>query len=139
MLETLVAFILVMFVPTIIESYTMPGGLMGAIVLTKVVTVLAIMLITMLTNISRSYRFCDRDKDGNMESWGLSYGLKKGLLCGSIAVAGSLAIGFIPILRLPFTVISFIPGVGSMVDGFILSVLYLLSYMIFAYPIWGSC
>lgn len=139
MLETLVAAIMVMFVPTMLESYTMPGGLMGALVLTKVVTVLAIMLITMLTNITRAWRFCKRGKDGSIQSYGISYGLKKGFWCGAIAVAGATAIGFIPILRAPFTVISIIPGLGSMVDGFMLSILYLLSYMIIAYPIWGSC
>lgn len=138
MLETLIAAILVMLVPSIISNYTMPGGIMGAMVLTKIITVLAILMITLLTNISRSIRFC-RDNKGNITSWGISYGLKKGFWCGIIAVIVSIIISLIPALRTPFTVISFIPGLENMVDGFILSILYLLSYLTVAYPIWGSC
>lgn len=124
MLETLLATIGVMFTPMLTEGY--------------VFNLIVIVGITVVTNIVRAFRWC-RDGKGRFESFGISYGIQKGVLCGVIAMAASMAVSFIPILRVPFTVISFIPGLGSMVDGFVLAVFYLLSYMMIAYPIWGSC
>ena len=138
MIETLLATIGVFLSPMITESYTMPGGLVGGLLLGKLFTIGIIVLVTVATNIIRAWRYC-RDSKGVVQSTGISWGIKKGLLCGIVATIASIIISFIPILRVPFTVISIIPGAESLVDGLILAVFYLLSYVAIAYPIWGVC
>jgi len=138
MIETLISSILVIFVPGLIEKFSMPGGLMVSMALSKLLTILVIVLITLVTNISKARRFCI-DKDGKSKSWGISYGIKKGLMCGFIALLFTTIIGIVPILKIPFTLIRIIPFMGEHIDGFILSTFYLLSHILVAYPIWGSC
>jgi hypothetical protein len=138
MIETLLATIGVFMSPLLTESLTMPGGLVGALLLGKIATLGIIVIVTVITNIIRALRYC-RDAKDEFESTGIAWGIKKGLLCGGIATIASIIISFIPILRAPFTIISFIPGAGSMVEGLILAVFYLLSYVMIAYPIWGVC
>jgi hypothetical protein len=133
--ETSLATIGVVFTPMIAGLIQPQSGfIMGTVIKFAIIVV-----ITMITNMVRAYRYCEREKDGKIKSYGFSYGIKKGMLCGGIAIGASIIIGFIPILRIPFTIISFIPGLGSVVDGIILALFHLISYLAIAYPIWGSC
>lgn len=138
MFETLLATIGVLFTPTMTKGVSLPGGLVASMVLGYLLNLAVIVGITLITNIVRALRWC-RDDEGNFKSFGISYGIKKGILCGCFAIVASIAVAFIPVLRVPFTVISFIPGLGSMIDGFVLAITYLFSYVSIAYPIWGSC
>lgn len=128
----------VLLAPLINEHITLPGGLIANMLLGRLVILCLIIGVTVFTNMIRSFRYCRGDK-GEIKSWGISWGIKKGITCGMIAIIASLIINMIPPLRIPFLIIGFIPGLGSMVDGFILSVFYLLSYVSVAYPIWGVC
>jgi hypothetical protein len=137
-METLLAFTGVLFTPTLSTYVSVGEGFFSTLVGAKFLYIGIIVLITLLTNIVRALRYC-RGEKGEFSSFGISYGLKKGLLCGIFAVVGLLATYFIPILRLPFTVASLIPGVGDALDGFIMAIFYLFSYVAIAYPIWGAC
>ena len=138
MLETFLAFIGTLFAPTLVDGLEMPGGIIGALILPKLAVLGVIVGITVVTNIVRALRHC-RTKQGKFKSIGIKNGIYKGLICGGIATAALTLISFVPILKVPFTIISFIPYVGSMIDGFILGIFYLISYMLFAYPIYGAC
>ena len=138
MLETFLAFIGTLFAPSIVDGMEMPGGMIGALILPKLAVLGVIVGITVVTNIIRALRYC-RSKEGKFKSLGIKYGIYKGLICGGIATVALTIISYIPVLRIPFTIISFIPYVGTMIDGFILGIFYLISYMLFAYPIYGSC
>ena len=139
MLETLLSTIAVMFAPSMVSGMSLPGGFIGSMVLGKLMVLGVIIVISIIANIVRALRYC-RDKKGNFASTGISYGFQKGLTCGLFGLIVSTIVGFVPILRVPFTVIAFIPGMSEMVDGFIIAIGYLLSYMFIAFPIWGgSC
>lgn len=138
MLETLVATIGVMLSPMLTEGLVAPGGLVLSMVLGRIVNLSIIVVITVVTNIIRSLRWC-RGDDGSVQSYGAEFGIKKGIVCGLAALGGAFVVSLIPVLRIPFTVISFIPGLGSLVDGIILAFFYLLSYLMVAHPIWGAC
>ena len=138
MLETILAFIGTLFAPTIVDGLEMPGGIVGALILPKLAVLGVIVGITMVTNVVRALRHC-RTKEGKFKSIGIKYGIYKGLICGGIATVALTLISFVPILKIPFTIISFIPYVGTMIDGFILGIFYLISYMLVAYPMYGSC
>lgn len=132
MIETLLSTLAVMAVPSITSNWAMPGGILGAMFLGYFVNLFLIIVVTVVFNVIRAWRYCD-------DSVGVVDGLKKGLLCGTVATVGSIVVTYIPALKLPFTIISLIPGLNSMVDGFVLSVFHLLSYLFIAYPIWGAC
>ncbi len=104
----------------------------------KLVIFLLIVAITLVTNIIRALRYC-RDSHGSFASTGIWYGLKKGLVCSLGSLIPYTILGLVPVLRIPFAIIGLIPYMGSLVNGFILAFFYLLSYVIFAYPIWGVC
>ena len=129
MIETLLSAMGVMFTPTIVENLALDQkfelGMVSSLIAQNGAILGIIVLITLLFNIIRAFRFCPRDK--------------KGLLCGIIAMCALVAVGFVPVLKIPFTVIGFIPGLANYVDGFILAVIYLFSYIFFAYPIWRAC
>jgi hypothetical protein len=133
MLETLLATIAVLIMPSLLTSYVFPGGLIGSIIIERFAWFGAIFFITFLSNIPRALRHCKEN------SWGINYGIKKGILCGIVSLIGWLIINLIPPLKKIFLIASFIPYVGTMIDGLILSFFYFLSYGIFAYPIWGAC
>ena len=57
MIETLLATIGVFLSPIITESYTMPGGLVGGLLLGKLFTIGIIVLVTVATNIIRAWRY----------------------------------------------------------------------------------
>lgn len=133
MIESLLSTLGVLFVPDYVAGLTMPGGILGEILLSNIVVVLLIALITTIMNMVRAYRYCKED------SLGIEFGLRKGLTAGTVAVIGSILVGLIPILRLPFTIISFIPGLDTMVSGIVLALCYLIGYYSVAYPIWGNC
>lgn len=137
MIETLVAMIGVMFAPMFAKSLSLPGGFVANMLFNKLVILVVTVVYTIGTNVIRAYRYC-RSKE---KSRGISYGLKKGLVCGVVAILASMAIKYIPALQTPFSIVeNFIPGYGSsLLDGVILSFFYLISYMVIAYPIWGSC
>lgn len=137
-METLVAFLGVLFTPVLSTYVPVGEGFFSTLVGGKFVYLAIIVAITLFTNIIRALRYCRGDK-GEFNSSGISYGLKKGILCGLFAVVGLLLTYFIPILRMPFSIASFIPGVGQSLDGFIMAVFYLFSYVAIAYPIWGAC
>jgi hypothetical protein len=137
-METLFATIGVFVSPKVLEYVPLPGGFITGLILNKIFLLLMIVVITLITNIIRSIRYC-RDEKENVTSYGAMLGLKKGLTCGAVAMFISMLLGFIPILKWPFAIISFIPGLSGYVDGFILAVFYLLSYFAVAYPIWGWC
>lgn len=148
MLETLAAAIGTMMVPSIIINYNTTTDLLYSVLFDKLGVIFLITLITVVTNVVRAWRFCteeEKDKDGKPtgkivhKSYGISYGIKKGILCGSLCMVGEIILSLIPELKVPFEIIEFIPGLGSMVDGFVLAVFYLVSYVLVAYPIWGSC
>ena len=138
MLETLLATIGVMLAPILTGGVVLPGGFILSIILGYLMNLGIIIGITIVTNIIRAFRYC-RDEKGEFSSYGIFNGVKKGLLCGSVAIVASIVVSLIPVLRIPFTIISFIPGLASMIDGFILAFFYLLSYIAIAYPVWGSC
>ena len=137
-METFLAFLGVLFTPVLSTYVPVNDGFFSTLVGSKFLYIGIIMAVTLLTNIIRAMRYC-RGHKGEFNSFGISYGLKKGLLCGIFAVVGLLATYFIPFLRLPFTIASFIPGVGESLDGFIMAIFYLFSYVAIAYPIWGAC
>lgn len=121
----------VVLTPTIMDSMNLPASFIFGYFYYW----LFIVLITTILNMVRAYRYCKKGKD----SWGVEYGYKKGAVCGGAAIATAIAVGFIPPLKIPFMVLSFIPYIGGLVDGIIMAFGYLWSYLIFAYPIWGSC
>lgn len=131
MIETWMSALGVVFTPTIIDSMNLPASYIFGYFYYW----LFIILITTIINMIRAYRYCKKGKN----SWGVEYGYKKGALCGGVAVATSIVTGFIPPLKLPFMILSFIPFIGGLVDGFIMALGYMISYMMMAYPIWGSC
>lgn len=139
MIETLLALIGVTFTPQIAQMLSpVSSGLVGGLVMDKLIILALIIAITIVTNIIRALRYC-RDNKGGFASTGIWYGFKKGLTCGLIALIAYIIIGFVPILATPFLVLSFIPGLGNLINGIILAFFYLLGYMFVAYPIWGVC
>lgn len=138
MLETFVAFIAVMFAPHMTASIAAAKGIALSMVMDKLILFGLIVLITIITNIIRALRYC-RSSSGWPQSTGIWYGLQKGIICGFGSLIPYLIIGFVPVLAVPFGIIALIPGLSEFVNGFILSVFYLLSYAIFANPIYGSC
>jgi hypothetical protein len=124
--------IAIIFVPTLaLEFFPQIGG----VFMNKTYMVLLIILVTMVANIVRALRYC-KDKP---KSWGINYGWKKGLVAGIIAVVILQFIQLNPEFETPFLVLSFLPGIGSMIDGIILMTGYLAGYLM-SYPIWGgSC
>jgi hypothetical protein len=139
MLEMFLALLGVLFSPQMAEALLPRLGIgLTAIFMDKVVIFCLIIAITLVTNIIRALRYC-RDKKGGIASLGIWYGIKKGIVCGFGSLIPYIIIGLVPVLRVPFTVIGLIPYLGSIVNGLILSFFYLLSYVIFAYPIWGVC
>lgn len=139
-METFLATLCVLAVPIVTEMFEMPGGFIGALVLPNIIYFVAIVLITMLTNISRAIRLCKRGKKEWKEGlWGIKYGARKGLVVASVATLGSFIVNKIPFLKIPFMLLSFIPYVGTMINGIILSFFYLFGYVAIAHPIWGYC
>jgi len=130
MLELFLSFLSVAFIPKITTNLILSNGadpFMG-----YMVNFLLILIVSIIINIIRAWRYCK-------DTYGISYGFFKGLLCGGVATAGSILVQFVPILKAPFFVISMIPFLSSMVDGVVLGTFYLLGYLFLAYPIFGSC
>ena len=138
MIETFLATLGVAYAPTLVDGMEMPGGIIGSLLLPRLYILGFIVAITIVTNVVRALRWC-RNKQGKYKSTGVLYGLYKGLIAGGFSVIAYTIVTFIPVLRIPFTVISFIPYIGTMVDGFIMSIFYLIGYLMFAYPFFGSC
>lgn len=132
MLETLIATLGVLFAPTLAQLVPMSGGFVMDIILNKVVIFSIIVLVTLLTNIIQAYRYC-------RNSTGIVNGLKKGILSGIFSVAGLMITILIPLLRIPFLILSFIPYLNMLIDGCILATIYIIFNTFVTYPIWGSC
>ncbi len=99
---------------------------------------LVVFAITYVMGIIRSFRFC-RDDKGNVKSYGLYSNMIKGIILGLIAISVIVAIVFIPILKTPLIIMSFIPGVSAAADGILVALSYILFYFSLIYPIWKSC
>lgn len=145
MLETFVAMMLVLMAPNMAEGMGLlkntVKGIKGYIVM-----ILMIVVITMLTNMVRAWRYCKRDKKGKATSYGVLYGLYKGLVCAVVSLLGWKAVQYVPIFQAPFKAIQLLPwglvGFESTVmllHGFIFSIFYLVSYLGLAKTIWGVC
>ena len=101
-----------------------------------------IIAITLVTNIVRSLRYC-RTKKGQLKSFGIRYGISKGIIISIIAALGYTLFNFIPILKAPLTVLRALPfdsavALTAAIDGIVVAVGYLFGYMIL-YPFYGSC
>jgi hypothetical protein len=127
-METLLASIAVLFVPNVSQQLV-PG------IMTYFMNILFIMLITLITNMVRAYRHCD-SKD---HSYGVEYGIKKGLTTGIASNMFLLLLDTVPKLRMPLAALSYIPVLSNMIDGMVLSLSYMVSYYTMAWPVWGSC
>ena len=140
MIETLLSTVGVGFVPKLVEGFgqTYGFGMIQSLLVDNGMMFLLIILITTLFNIIRALRFC-RGPKGEYKSTGITYGIKKGIVCGVVSTGAYLVLGLVPFLRIPFTLISLIPGLANATNGIILSIFYMLSYIMFAYPIWGAC
>jgi len=137
MRDTIAAIAGVILAPTISTYIPMPGGFIGEMLFSKIILFLIVLGITIVTSIFRSLNYC-RTKDGKFKSFGLNSGIKRGIFCSTTALATYIASGFIPVLKVPFMALSFIPVVGTMVDGMILATGYLFGFMT-TYMIWGVC
>jgi len=131
MLELFLSFLSVAFIPKITTNLILSDG--ADLFMGYLVNFVLILIVSILINIIRAWRYCEED------SYGISYGFFKGLMCGGVATAGSILVQFVPILKAPFFIISMIPYLASMVDGVVLGTFYLLGYLFLAYPIFGSC
>ena len=130
MLETIAAIIAVMFIP----SLTVESG----IIWRQILQFAIIVSIAMISNFIQSMRLCRTDANGAKRSISevLGKSIMKGLACGFGAMLLSIVVLFIPALRIPFMVLSFIPDLESVVDGLILAIGYAASSGL-AYPILG--
>jgi len=116
-METTIATAAVAIAPIAVQSIPIPG-----------ITLVYIVVVTTLLNMVRAYRHC---KDS---SWlGAKTGLKQGALAGLVAVLGSFALNFVPMLQVPFMIL------GRFADGAILAILYYLASVLLAHPIFGYC
>lgn len=131
MLETLLATIGVMFTPMLSGS----GGI-GP--LSLILNFSGIVGITVITNIIRALRAC-RDNNGNIKSYGILYGIMKGMLCGGVTMGLYIAVMIVPIFRVLLMAMGRIPLLGSMIDGLVLAFFYVLSYIYLASPLFGPC
>ena len=140
MIETFLALIAVLFTPQMAAAILpqVADGIIAGLIVDKLIIFLLIIAITIVTNILRALRYC-RTSAGGFASTGIWYGIKKGIVCGFGSLIPYTIIGLVPPLRIPFAIIGMIPFMGTMVNGIILSFFYLMSYLIFAYPIWGVC
>ncbi len=128
-METLFATITILLVPNISSIIS------DSPIIPYFLNVILIILITLVTNMIRAFRFCDSKE----HSYGVEYGLKKGLVTGTISNLVLLLLDVVPKLRYPLTILSYVPILSNMVDGVLLSLTYFFSYYIVAWPIWGSC
>jgi hypothetical protein len=124
MIEFIVSIILVFFVPTVVGHY-LPEGSSGF--KTNGSFVLVIILINMVMNMIRAYRYCTKEK-----SWGISNGFKKGLLTGLTAVGLMIFLE-----KFPETALE-VKALGEEGPPILMAAGYFLSYMLIAYPIWGG-
>ena len=127
-METLISTIGVLLTPNITQMLV-GDSIFG------IVNIIIIMMITLVTNMVRAYRHCDSKE----HSYGIVYGVKKGLTTGIISNLVLLLLNAVPKLRYPLTVLRYVPILSNMVDGVILALTYIVSYFAVAWPIWGSC
>jgi len=99
---------------------------------------LVVFAITYVMGIIRSLRYC-RDDKGKIKSYGLYSNMIKGIILGIISIIVILSILFIPILKTPLLIMSFIPGISAAADGILVALSYTLFYFSLIYPIWKSC
>jgi|DEB0MinimDraft_6_1074348.scaffolds.fasta_scaffold36292_3 hypothetical protein len=132
MLEMLVSLLAIIVTPSIIETLEFPVPLYGGIIVSNLYYIIAIIFITLIANIVRSFRYCK--KKG---SYGINSGLKKGVLSGIITILISTIINAIPVLKAPLLALSFIPVIGSMINGLALMIGYLIGYPISMF--FGDC
>ena len=131
MLELFLSLLAIVFIPLLLTSYV-PVAAGAGVLMTTVYYTLGIILVTMIANVIRAMRYCKE------KSWGITYGFKKGLTAGIVAIALLLLVKLNPEFAEPFQLLTVIPGLGAQLPGLILSVGYLLGYLILAYPIWGG-
>jgi hypothetical protein len=132
MLELFLSLLAIVFIPLLSTSYV-PGAKDAGFIMLTVYYTIGIVLVTMIANIIRAIRYCKE------KSWGITYGFKKGLTAGIVAIALLLLIKFNPEFGEPIQVLTkVVPSLGAQVNGLILSVGYLLGYLLLAYPIWGG-
>lgn len=138
-METAFAIIGSGFLPTL-STYLIPEGLgvMGSMFVPALIVAGLIVVLTWLTSIIRSIRYC-RDDKGNIQSYGLGTGLAKGLIIASFCIVFLLAVQFIPFLKVPLKVLSLIPGFGEAGDGVVVLLGYMFAYFAIVYPVYGSC
>ena len=133
MLELLASLFIIILIPTMILELGLPIPLFfGGVFVSNFYYLVFIMVITLLANMVRAFRYCK--KSG---SYGVKSGLKKGLLAGIITVLISVIIKAIPVLEAPLLTLSFIPILGGMLDGLTLMVGYLVGYPISMF--FGDC
>jgi len=131
MLELLASLFVIILIPTMISELNLPIPLLHGIV-SNFYYLLFIMVVTLLANMVRAFRYCKESK-----SYGVKSGLKKGLLAGIITVLISIIMKAIPVLEAPLLSLSFIPILGGMIDGLALMVGYLVGYPISMF--FGDC
>lgn len=138
MLETFLSALSVFFVPTIVDKIPMPQalGFIGSFIASKFLIVVFAVIITILFNIMRHHRDPQCIK---RDSKGVSTGFKKGLLSGIFGISAMTLVKFIPPLEEFFEILSFIPVIGDMVDGWIMALYYTVGYLFIAWPVWGPC
>lgn len=130
MLELFLSFASVAFIPKLVTNLILSDS--SGLFTGYIVNFLLMLVVSIIFNIIHAWRYCEED------SYGISYGFFKGLMCSGVATTGSILVQYVPILKAPFFIISMIPYLDSMVDGAVLSTFYMLGYL-FAYPIFGSC
>jgi hypothetical protein len=125
MLELLLSTILAFFVPSIVGLIT--GG---SVIINNILFLIVLCLVALISNVVSAKRLCSETIGKSV-----SDGLKQGLVTSSVTVAAFNLVALVPALRVPFTVISVIPGLAPWVDSFIMSVFYLISNLVSGY-IW---
>jgi hypothetical protein len=133
MLEILVSLFTIILVPSIIEQIGLPiPVLFGGVFVANFYYIIFIMLITVIANMVRAFRYCKTPG-----SYGIRSGLKKGALAGIISVLIEIIIKAIPALQGPLLALSFIPVIGNMIDGLALMIGYAVGYPVSMF--FGNC
>lgn len=138
-METALAIIGSGFLPTLVTYLTPEGlGIAGSIFIPPLILSGLIIALTWVTSVVRSMRYCLDDK-GNIQSYGLGSGIAKGMIIAAVCVVFLLAAQFIPVLKVPLSLLSYIPYMGEAGEGTIVLLGYMFAYFAIVYPVYGSC
>lgn len=130
-METIIAIVGSLFAPSMGKWIIPNEGMQESTLKTIIGTGIVVLLITVITNMIRSYRNSQCKK-----SYGIVSGLKKGGLLAGLSSVSIILARFLPFLILP---LMYIPGLKNMANGIFTMISYLIGYFLLATPIFGSC